>query len=656
MKVRFLSCYLWLLFVPFFGFSQQDVLDSLKKDIQKKQLLDTSRVKALVAYVVEALNNNTADFLPYMNEVLSISKKINYRPGLQKGYMIGQIYFSDRGDYQKGFLYADSAFSVLKNDTTLNARQNTGHLYNNIAGDYYKIDDYEKAIENYTASARIFEPMDHPFLASIYGGLALVYEKLNESSKAIEYDQKAIAVAEKSGNARSLAIRLLNYAMKLINTKDYSGAATVLIKAKPFVMKLQNTSLLHQYYYDLGYIDEDNKDYTKAVSDYKIALAYAKQNEDPYQQTNVIDALSNCLIGMNKLQESKLYIDTLLQLSTKHDIKYARRNAYVNLAKWYAKKGDYKNANSYLQKKMNLADSIISEETKEKVANLEIRYRVEKKEQEINGLKDEKQIQTLTIHQKNILNYILIGSTLGMLLIAFLSYRSYRNKQKLQQVRISELETEKQLTATEAVLKGEEQERTRLAKDLHDGLGGMLSGIKHSFGNMKQNLIMTPENHQAFERSMDMLDSSIKEMRRVAHNMMPENLLKFGLDIALRDFCIDISANTPLRVNYQSMGLTDVQLDQTKSISIYRIVQELIHNTLKHASAQTALVQISKTDEQIAVEVEDDGVGININELKQAKGIGWSNIQSRVDFLQGKLDVQSEPGKGTSVHIEFKTA
>ncbi|WP_449436050.1 tetratricopeptide repeat protein [Pedobacter steynii] len=132
--------------------------------------------------------------------------------------------------------------------------------------------------------------------------------------------------------------------------KNYNEAATVLAETKPIVMKLQNTSLLHQYYYDLGYIDEDSKDYVKAVTDYKKALAYAKLNEDPYQQTNVIDALSDCLIGMNKLEESKLYLDTLLQLSTKHNIKYARRNAYVNLAKWYEKKGDYKNANAYLQK------------------------------------------------------------------------------------------------------------------------------------------------------------------------------------------------------------------------------------------------------------------------------------------------------------------
>jgi signal transduction histidine kinase len=233
-----------------------------------------------------------------------------------------------------------------------------------------------------------------------------------------------------------------------------------------------------------------------------------------------------------------------------------------------------------------------------------------------------------------------------------LSYRTYRQKQKLRQQRITELENERQLTATEAVLKGEEQERTRLAKDLHDGLGGMLSGIKHSFNTMKGNLIMTPENNQAFERSMDMLDSSIKEMRRVAHNMMPEALVKFGLDTALRDYCNDINQSGAIKIVYQSIGLDNAVIDQTVAITLYRIVQELVTNTLKHAAAKTAIVQITKTNNLLTVTVEDDGKGFDIHSLAQSRGIGWSNIQNRVEFLKGKLDVNAQPGKGTSVLIE----
>ncbi len=226
----------------------------------------------------------------------------------------------------------------------------------------------------------------------------------------------------------------------------------------------------------------------------------------------------------------------------------------------------------------------------------------------------------MTIRQKSTLNLILLGSAVVLLLFYILLYRNHRQKQGLQNRKINELQQEKMLMAAEAVLKGEEQERTRLAKDLHDGLGGLLSGIKYSFQTMKGNLIMTPENQQAFERSMDMLDSSIKEMRRVAHNMMPEALVKFGLDTALKDFCEDINRSGALQVNYQSIGMEEVVVEGRAAIAIYRIVQELLNNTMKHAAATNAIVQLSKTQDGINITVEDDGNGFDPLILERAKG------------------------------------
>jgi signal transduction histidine kinase len=152
---------------------------------------------------------------------------------------------------------------------------------------------------------------------------------------------------------------------------------------------------------------------------------------------------------------------------------------------------------------------------------------------------------------------------------------------------------------------------------------------------------------------MDMLDSSIKEMRRVAHNMMPEALVKFGLDTALKDFCNNINQTGALSVTYQSIGLEGEEINQTTAITIYRIVQELINNTMKHAAARQAIVQVAKSENQLTVTVEDDGKGFDTAIIKGTSGIGWANIQNRVDFLKGKLDVNSEPGKGTSVLIEL---
>jgi signal transduction histidine kinase len=300
---------------------------------------------------------------------------------------------------------------------------------------------------------------------------------------------------------------------------------------------------------------------------------------------------------------------------------------------------DIVGAERYLDSTKSIENMLTGEEVQNKTLLLEKKFETQKR---ITN-----PVTTITTPPKNTLNYILTGSAVALLLISLLSYRNYKNRQKLQQARIDELETEKQLTATEAVLKGEEQERTRLAKDLHDGLGGMLSGIKFSLSNMKGNLIMTPDNAQAFERSIDMLDSSIREMRRVAHNMMPEVLVKYGLDTALKEYCNEIDRSGIIHTSYHSMGLNETEIEQTTAVTIYRIVQELVNNTIKHAAAKNLLVQAqyAKAEKLLSVTVEDDGKGFDIATLKNANGIGWSNIQNRVDFLKGKIDVQSGEGK-----------
>jgi len=130
-------------------------------------------------------------------------------------------------------------------------------------------------------------------------------------------------------------------------------------------------------------------------------------------------------------------------------------------------------------------------------------------------------------------------------------------------------------------------------------------------------------------------------------------LVKFGLDTALKDFCNEIQQSGALYISYQSIGLENLKINQTVEITVYRIVQELVNNIMKHAAAKNAIVQVTKTNEQLAITVEDDGLGFDTGILDNAKGIGWSSIQNRVEFLKGKLDVDSQKEKGTSVHIEI---
>ncbi len=178
--------------------------------------------------------------------------------------------------------------------------------------------------------------------------------------------------------------------------------------------------------------------------------------------------------------------------------------------------------------------------------------------------------------------------------------------------------------------------------------------VKFSLNNVKENLVMTPDNAHAFERSIDMLDSSIQEMRRVAHNMMPELLLKYGLDVALKEYCAEIERSGVMHTTYQSINMDKIAISQSAAVTIYRIVQELSNNAIKHTNATEILVQahVSEQEKLLTITVEDNGKGFDPAILKQSLGMGWSNIQNRVEFLKGKIDVSSEKGKGTSVLIE----
>lgn len=172
---------------------------------------------------------------------------------------------------------------------------------------------------------------------------------------------------------------------------------------------------------------------------------------------------------------------------------------------------------------------------------------------------------------------------------------------------------------------------------------------------MKENLILTPENAKAFGHSIDMLDTSIREIHRVADNMVPEMLVKYGLDVALKEFCGETSRSEAVKVNYQSVGMENTNVKQSVAVTVYRIVQELVNNAVRHASAANVLVQVHAADqgELLSVTVEDDGTGFDPARLKETDGIGWRSIPDRVRFLKGKIDVQSAPGSGTSILIEI---
>jgi two-component system, NarL family, sensor kinase len=654
LKMRKIS-WVFLFLLPVYAIAQKEVFDSIRNRL-RIEINDSERVRMMVQLGNKIKLTDTAESWRLQRGIDSI------------GLLKNNEYFHAQGNFLKGtLLIGSSNFEAMaalekaimvfsKYVTNKRVQLSLGSAYINTGLVHFRNNDYATAAEYFLNAEQVYlknNPASTD-LAIIYSNLSMAYSTLNKTEDALQVSKKGLDLARKNNDKQNLANAMFTYGGNLIVAKKGDSGLAVLDSAKQLAKEVSNANVVYMSDFMKAMYYYNTKQYQKAIDYYSDCLKAARAiGMNVGIGSNYIN-IAACEAELKKPYAAAAHLDSSAKYLDYSYPSETKLQYFENYAEAYRQMKNYDKAFAYKDSVAVIKDSIYQADNIRQMEFRTARYNYESKQGEVEKLESDKKIQQLSIRQKNVLNYILAGSALGLIIISLLSYRNYRNKQKLQQQRIAELETEKKLTATEAVLKGEEQERTRLAKDLHDGLGGMLSGIKYSFQTMKGNLVMTPENHQAFERSMDMLDSSIKEMRRVAHNMMPEALVKFGLDTALKDFCNDINRAGALKLTYQSIGLETAVIDQTTAITIYRIVQELINNTMKHAAAKSAIVQVTKTDGNISITVEDDGKGFDPVILKTSRGIGWGNIQSRVEYLKGKLDVQSGAGKGTSVLIELK--
>ena len=294
----------------------------------------------------------------------------------------------------------------------------------------------------------------------------------------------------------------------------------------------------------------------------------------------------------------------------------------------------------YSQEQIRMKEADLNQEWAGKIAEVDAKYNTEKKELEIGTLKAEKKTNNILL--LSLLLLLAAGAGSG-----YFIYKNQKQRQLLSAQRIKELEQEKQITATQSLLEGETTERARLSRDLHDGLGGMLSVAKLKIATMKGNLTIPEENVASLNSAIELLDTSIKELRRVAHNLMPESLMKYGLNAALADFCRSTD-----KVDYHFFG-NDRRPDEKTEIAAYRIVNELVNNSLRHSEAKNINVQLIIDEARVHVIVEDDGKGFDAAVADADSGNGLRNIRSRVTALGGKLELLSAPGKGTEVNVEF---
>lgn len=645
----YLTC-LWIW--PTQSFGQLSVLDSISKEL-KKPLPDSSR-----AYLLMMLANRSepsdSSVSRNLGEALSLAGKANNKMLLARIHIaIGGWHFENER-YDKSTVSYRQALQVLDNDNSRTAIILKAQVMMNQAGLSYRQGRPNEAIEIYFQTVPKLESIRDTFtLATAYEHLGTLFFNQAEYTQSAFYFGKSIAL---DGNApRSslgVASKYLSMAFCMLHLGNMPAAAQHLQHAK---LKLESVgdpvADWGVYHYLAGRVQHRNGESRAAQKSYQKAFNIAQRYNDLYTSGDILKAEAFLYKDMGLYAEALSVIKRLKSLSTKVPEMPFSLDALKLLAELEFKMQHPAKAYHYLEQYIELADSLQRGKVTRRIQELEVQYQSARKENKITQLQGENERKTFMLKRNRLLLLLLAVAAAALLSIALLAYLLYRRGRRLlgQEKQLHELEMDRmhqehQIDMFSAVLEGQEQERTRLARDLHDGLGGLLSGAKIELSST------TLSREALVAQTTQRLDVAVDELRRIAKSMMPEVLLTYGLAEAIKEYCNALE-KTGVPVTCQVYRYKN-DMNPGRQVILYRIMQELVHNAIKHAAATTILVQLQQSDGQIFLTVEDNGRGFDIMTISQVKGAGLANMHARAAMLQGKMEIQSTRGVGTTFTIE----
>lgn len=348
-----------------------------------------------------------------------------------------------------------------------------------------------------------------------------------------------------------------------------------------------------------------------------------------------------------------ILFDTCILLTFEAGDKSRRKEMYENMYDTYFEMGNYKNAIKYQAKYHELKDSIINLEKTEVIADLSLRYEKKKDQARILALENENLEKDIILikHTKQRNGYLFTGSAIiSFIIFSFIYYQNKSRKDKIiADQKINQLEEEKKLLAARFLVEGQGEERKRIAKELHDGLGVLLSTAKMQFSSIKDK---SSENKPLIEKATKLLEQAVGDVRKISHNMMPGLLARFGLYEAAENLFEELDDIDGLNSSIHITGDT-ARLPENTEIMLYQIIQEMVNNTMKHAKAKNISLTMNIISDQLIIKYSDDGKGIDVKEKFDVKSLGLAGVRSRVNFLNGKLNIKSSDVKGTTFLIKI---
>lgn len=583
-------------------------------------------------------------------------------------------------DQEKAEEYTRKGLDLAEKDKNKGMISKFNAIYGRIYGTKSSYDTafihYKKALD-FAIQAK-----DKNQEAVAYADIGILYARQDKYTSALEYFIKSLSVYENIGNKQACVKIMSNISSLYRGMENDERVIYYLEKAKEMAEEIDYEEGKMQVYFELGAIyhklAENEPDKVELALEYELK-AYKLSYELGHKiyQAATVQALSAIYVDyLNDYDKALKYATESLHLAKETGDQKMIAGAWSSISNVYLLQKRYReceeaalkawaidstgihtgtdllnnivqsnialgnkdNALTFFKKYDNYIKTKTNQTSRELMADMEARYETEKKEMRITVLEEERKLYT------GLGAAIMVAFLLGIGLL-FYRHRSATQKRKIAEQQIKQLEQEKELIVTRSALAAEKTEREIIARDLHDGIGVMLSVVKNNLSIMKSDSTLENAKADYFAKALDMLDKSIAELRRVAHHIMPATLINKGLAIALDDFCRSIPE---VDFHFTESGR---RFDSEKELVLYRCAYELVNNALRHAEASHIDVHLNIDEKTVYLSVVDNGCGFNPETVSM--GMGINNMRSRLSAFGGCMNIYSEPGKGAEINIEL---
>jgi two-component system NarL family sensor kinase len=609
---------------------------------------DSSAIMEIIERCKSLSRTEVDSALPLLTQAVSLSRKHRFPEGLVEGLADLSYCYITVGNYNKATLLLQEARQYLP-ELRSNHERLRALIYNHLGIVYNYLGQDDLALYYHFRSLSMllrYGPLINSYqdkLVLVFLNIGLTLYRNHHVEQAFYYYQQAEHFALLYNKRTYLGDIYINMAKRFRREQrwaEHDAFARKALEACDSLQRIGAVDVNRQKIAILNSLGES----CLAQKRPGTALAYfnkaklSVQTKNPYDTLLTYKGIGTAYYQLGNRALAKRYLDDALEIQQRLGVRsYATTNLWETLAGLYHDLGDDGKAFQFYRRSAALSDSLGNEERSKMMQQMELNFRMKEKDASIAHQQLLLREKEREIRDKN----LLVGAISLLLVLTFFAIAGIVRIRRHQE----------QIVRLQAQVEGEEQERARIGRELHDGIMVQFSAVKMNLSTLLSRYGDTP-GIESFQYPLQLLDDATRELRRTAHNLMPAALLREGLVDAVHYFCTGLQQSTKINIRVQSYGLIPA-LHADFELSVYRIVQELVHNIIKHAQARNALVQLSVQHNLLMLSIEDDGVGLPANEHGQTEGMGLRMIRNRITTLGGTFEIRSNTGGGTVAYAEF---